>query len=381
MKYLIVTAAAFSWILSHAAILPAYAQENVKPIHEATHHNHDDVDKHNDHNENGKDHDDSGHDSHKEEGAHDGHGHDSDKEEDAHDEHGHGKSDAGHDNAHTGEDESHEEGKAQISPESVKRMGVVIEKAAPAKINQTISLTGRITLNQNSIADVHGRYTGIVRSVKVNLGEHVKKGQTLAVVEANDSLQDYNVIAPISGVVLERNTNIGDLAGDDAIFVIADLSNVWAKFHVFLRDSDFVQAGQKVTIYNLARDKSTYGKIDMFYPTADELSQTQVAIVVLPNSELYWKPGMIIEGDVNVAEDEEAHISVKGSALQIMKEYGSVVFVKEGEYFTPRSVKTGRKGNGFVEILQGLEAGELYVSKGSFVIKSDILKATAAHSH
>ena len=349
MKPLLLTAAAFSWLLLSVILFPAYAQENIKPISEDSHIAHDDVDKHN-------------------------------ENDNSHDEHGHGDLRVEHDNAHT-KDGSHDDKKTKISPESAKRMGIVIEKSAPAKVNQMISLTGRITLNQNAIAGVHGRYTGIVRSVKVNLGERVTKDQVLAVIEANDSLQDYNVVAPISGIVLERNTNIGDLAGDDPIFVIADLSNVWAKFHVFLRDSDFIHIGQKVAIHTLSRSKTTHGKIDMFYPTTDELSQTQIAIVILPNPERIWKPGMIIEGDVSLAEDTEAQISVRDNALQIMKGYGEVVFVKEGEFFVPRTVETGRRGNGFVEVTKGLEVGELYVSDGSFIIKSDILKATAAHSH
>tara|TARA_R110002110_G_scaffold195770_1_gene405454 strand:- start:68980 stop:70011 length:1032 start_codon:yes stop_codon:yes gene_type:complete len=273
---------------------------------------------------------------------------------------------------------THEGLKAVISPGSAKRMGIVIEEAVSANVSQKISLTGRITINQNAIADVHGRFSGIVRNVEVNLGEHVQKGQILATVEANDSLQEYNVVAPISGVILERNTNIGDLVGEHPIFVIADLSNVWAKFHVFLRDSDRVQIGQNIAVYNLERDKTAPGKIDMFYPTTDEKSQTQVVIVVLPNPERAWKPGMIIEGDVSVAKSD-VDVSVKEKALQKMEKFGDVVFVKEGKFFIPKAVKIGRKENGTVEIIKGLKAGDLYVSDGSFIVKSDILKATASH--
>ena len=64
-----------------------------------------------------------------------------------------------------------------------------------------------------------------------------------------------------------------------------------------------------------------------------------------------------------------------------MEEFGDVVFVREGNDYEARSVTTGRKGGGYVEIRQGLKAGETYVSEGSFVIKSDILKSTASHSH
>ena len=235
-------------------------------------------------------------------------------------------------------------------------------------------------INQNTKADVRARFEGIVRSVKVNLGERVEKGQVLAVIESNESLQDYNVTAPINGVILERNTNIGDVANGDALFVIADLSDVWAKFHVFPRDAYYVQSGQRVSIHTLEGDKTAMGKIDMLFPTADELTQTQIAIIVLPNPERIWKPGMTIEGDVSIAV-AEAQLAVKESALQKMEELGDVVFIKEGDSYIPRPVKTGRKSDGYVEIIRGLKAGEAYVSDGSFIVKSDILKATAAHSH
>ena len=296
-------------------------------------------------------------------------------QEHGHDDHGHGGNASEH-----GEHEEHEQGKAEISPESAERMGVMVEKAGSSNVDQTIALTGRITLNQNTKADVRARFAGIVRSVHVNLGERVEKGQVLAVIEANESLQDYDVVAPIGGVILVRNTNIGDVAGDQPLFMIADLSNVWAKFHVFPRDADFVESGQKVTIHTLEDDKTATGKIDMLFPTADELSQTQIAIVFVENGERIWKPGMTIEGDVTVSQ-AQASVTVKETALQKMEEFGDVVFVRHGNSYEPRPVETGSKGGGYVEITKGLKAGELYVAKGSFIIKSDILKSTAAHSH
>lgn len=365
MKYSLLKKSALLWVFISFIMLPAYAQDDFEHAHEDSQIVHSDHDGHS-HSGSETGHDDEHEDEH---GSHKR----NNKNNDGHD---HGKPETGHDDEHG----SHEEGKAVISPESAKRMGIVTEEATPANVREIISLTGRITINQNAIADVHGRYTGIVRNVKVNLGDRVQKGQILAIVEANDSLQEYNIIAPISGVVLERNTNIGDLVSENPIFIIADLSNVWAKFHVFLRDSELVQIGQKVVIHNLEGDKTSSGKIDMFYPTTDEQSQTQIAIVVLSNPERTWKPGMIIEGDVSVAESE-AKVSVREEALQKMEERGDVVFVKEGEFFIPRAVKTGRKGDDVVEIVEGLKAGEQYVSKGSFIVKSDILKATAAHSH
>ncbi len=298
-------------------------------------------------------------------------GNDNDGSGDEHDDHGHG--------GHEGHDE-HEEGSTKISPDSAARMGVVVEQAGPAKIAETVSLTGRITLDQNRKADVRARFAGIVRSVNVELGEAVKKGQLLAVVEANESLRDFRVVAPIDGVVLSRNTNVGDVTGADPLFKIADLSEVWAKFHIFPRDAERIAAKQAVTIHTLERDKAATAKITMLFPTADALSQTLVAIVPLTNQNNAWKPGMTVEGDVAVSS-REVNVAVPRSAIQKMEEYGDVVFIADGSRFEPRPVKLGISGSEFVEVVEGLSVGQAYVANGSFIIKSDILKATAAHSH
>lgn len=313
---------------------------------------------------------DSGHDEEGDEHDNDKHGSHS-PSRDEHDDHGHGE-EAGH--------EENEEGGTKIDPDSAQRMGVVVEQAGPVQIAETVSLTGRITLDQNRKADVRARFAGIVRSVNVELGETVQKGQLLAVVESNESLRDFRIVAPIDGVVLSRNTNVGDVTGGDPLFKIADLSEVWAKFHIFPRDAERIAAGQSVTIHTLERDKTTAAKIAMLFPTADALSQTLIAIVPLANQNGVWKPGMTIEGDVAVSS-RRVDVAVRRSGIQKMEELGDVVFLADGKRFAPRPIKTGVQDDKFVEVVEGLASGETYAASGSFIIKSDILKATAAHSH
>lgn len=298
-----------------------------------------------------------------------GHGHD-----DGHEHNDHGEETDDHD-----EHGEHEEGKTEIASDAAKNAGVKTEKAASAKIGNVIPLTGRIVINQNTQAHVRARFPGIVRSVKVNLGETVEKGQVLAVIESNESLKDYNVTAPIKGVILERNTNLGDVANGEPLFTIADLSNVWAKFHVFPKDADMVKSGQSVRVHTLDEGKTGAAKIDMLFPTADALSQTLVAIAPLANEKGLWRPGMTVEGDVAVSE-KQVNLAVRASALQTM-ENQTVVFVKDGNSYEQMPVQTGMSDGEYIEIKSGLKAGQEYVSEGSFIIKADILKAGAEHVH
>ncbi len=321
--------------------------------HKDDHDSHDKDDHSDDHGEDGD--------------SHDGHGHDTHEQEDAHDEHGHG----GHD--------EHEEGKTEIKPDAAKQAGVVIEKAAPITIKKLVALTGRITINQNTQAQVRARFPGIVRNVKANLGDNVKKGQVLAIVESNESLKEYNVVAPINGTILARSTNLGDVANDEPLFTIADLSTVWAKFHIFPKDADMVATQQSVRVHTLDKSKSDNAKITMLLPTVDALSQTLVAVAPLTNENNIWRPGMTVEGDVGVSK-QQVQIAVRESALQTM-ENQTVVFVQEGDSYEMKPVKTGVSDGEYVEIINGLSAGQSYVSEGSFIIKADILKSGAAHEH
>ena len=125
-------------------------------------------------------------------------------------------------------------------------------------------------------------------------------------IESNESLKIYPVTAPTDGVILARNTNVGDVAGDDVLFTIADLSEVWAEFHVFPRDLATVKQDQVVQVRTLGsvkkeQSQSIKASISMLLPTADQLSQTVLAIVPLDNTDGAWRPGMTVEGDVLVA--------------------------------------------------------------------------------
>lgn len=287
--------------------------------------------------------------------------------EDRHDQHGH------HD--------EHEESKTEIAPEHAKQAGIIISKAQGGTIEQTISLTGQIIFNSNLSADVKARFTGAVRSVKAELAQEVKKGQVLATVESNESLQVFNVTAPISGTILKRNTNIGNLTGDEPLFTIVDLSKVWGKFHIFPKNINQIKEGQTITVHTLDdREQKSKSNIKMLLPTADALSQTYVVIAELDNHDRDWKPGMIVEGDVSISQDNVS-ILVPQTAIQTIENQTVVFVVENGHDYEIRPVETGKSDRTNIQILTGLKEGENYVSHGSFIVKADILKSGAAHDH
>ena len=266
-----------------------------------------------------------------------------------------------------------------IGADYAKEMAIGVDTAGPGVVHQVVSLTGKITLNKNRMAQIRARFPGIVRKVHVNIGDHVTKNQVLAIVESNESLQEYPVKSPLDGVVLGRNTNVGDTAETEAMFVVADVKQLWAEFFIFSRDVHAVQPGQIIRIKSLTDDTETESQLTNLLPTAESSSQTVIARVDVNNSEDKWRPGMTVRGDVILSE-RQVPIAVKTSAIQ-RKGDGHVVYVRYGDTYTLRTVETGQSDRDWTEIISGLQPGETYVSQNSFIVKADIAKSEAEHAH
>ena len=302
-------------------------------------------------------------------------------EEHQHDEHGHEHGEAGHKEEHGhehGEGEEHGD-ETTISAEAAKSLQIEVMQAGAGVVQETITLTGNITLNQNKTANIKARFPGIVRSVKKNVGDSVKQGEVLAMVESNESMLQYPVKSPISGIVLAKETNVNDVAGENSMFTVTDLSEVWAEFFIFQKDLAKVQQGQKVNISSVDGELRTESTVTNLLPITEASSQTIVARVSVPNPEGKWRSGMGINADV-VLSELQAPVVVRTEAIQRL-EGNDVVFIQQGDEYSARKVEVGKSDPNFTEIRSGLEIGETYVSKNSFVVKADIGKASAEHEH
>lgn len=289
------------------------------------------------------------------------------------------------DAAEAAEEEEHEEAegpeRVMIPDASAQTSGIVVSEAAPGVIRESLILTGRIVLQPSARADVHAPYPGPVRAVLLNVGDTVQSGQTLARVESAESLQTYAIVSPISGIVLDRQTNIGDVTSDSPLFVIGDLSRVQAELNVVVRDIGRVAPGQTVVITGLDGANGVEARIATVLPTADAHSQTIIARAPLAVSALSpFRPGMAVRGSVVLAEQQVA-VAVPRDAVQTV-EGQTVVFVRVApETYEVRPVTTGRTGRDTIEIVTGLAPGEAYVSENAFLVKAEIGKNSASHGH
>lgn len=295
--------------------------------------------------------------------------------------HGHGKEEAG---AHGKEAGGHAEegghGEAlKLSPAARKAAGLQVAPAGPGKLVETLLLYGTVKPNAERMRSVTARFPGVVRSVEAKVGDSVPQGKALASVESNESLQVYNVVSPLAGVVTERFTNPGEQAEAQPLFTVADLSSVWVELSLFPRDRARVKVGQAVRVHTGDDGVSAEGNIVFVSPLGSTPTQSLTARVQLDNRDGRWAPGLHVQGDVMVGSASVA-LAVPAAALQEL-EGGISVFVEDADGLEPRVVKVGRSDEKWVEILEGLKAGERVVGEGSFVLKAQLGKGEAAHDH
>lgn len=270
------------------------------------------------------------------------------------------------------------EGRISIAAAMAQESGIEVEQAGPAVIRDTVHLMGRIAIDQNRHAQVRARFPGTVRAVRVQQGDRVRRGQTLLTVEGNDSMRTYAVTAPFDGVVLSRNTNVGDVAGDNALLEIADLSDVWVELHAIGENAAQLTPGQPVLVKAATGDLQADTRIDTLLPLATS-GQSVVARASLPNPEGRWRPGMTVNAEVTINE-RNVPLAVKESGLQRFRDF-TVVFAQIGETYEVRMLDLGARDGEYVEVLGGLKPGTRYATEQSFLIKADIEKSGASHDH
>lgn len=270
------------------------------------------------------------------------------------------------------------EGRTTIPVATAQEAGIRVEAAGPAVIRDTAALMGTIALDANRHVEVKARFPGIVRAVPVQQGQRVRRGQTLVVVEGNESMRTYPVVAPFDGVVLARHTNVGDVADANALVELADMSDVWVELRAIGTDADRLAPGQEVAITSATGGNAAFAKIETLLPVAS-LGQSVVARVAIPNEGGKWRPGMTVSAKVTVAA-RDVPLAVKETGLQRFRDF-TVVFAQVGETYEVRMLELGERDGEYVEVLGGLKPGTRYVAEQSYLIRADIEKSGASHDH
>ncbi len=305
----------------------------------------------------------------------------------------------------------------KLSPGKLQRIGVTSEPVQLRALTMPIRAPGVIKLDERKISVVSMRAEGFVETVEnITSGSEVRKGQPLLrmyspaiasaaaqylsaisgkAVDTPGSRQrlinfavppeflghietkrevplTFTWTAPRDGVVLERNVTDGmRVMPGDVLFRIADHSVVWAVVDVTERDLAAVAKDQPVKVrVRSYPEKEFNGVVSLVYPHLNPATRTVNVRVELPNTDFLLRPDMYADAEINTG-DQVPVLTVPDSAVLDSGDRQAVIVDKGEGRFEPRNVRLGRRGGGYVEILDGLKGDEAVVTSANFLIDAE----------
>lgn len=187
--------------------------------------------------------------------------------------------------------------------------------------------------------------------------------------------------APFDGRVIDRKVTPGSLfEALQPLVTIADLSSVWVFLQAYEKDLALLHDGVPVTIRTEAFQQDAFeGRVDYLGSVVDAATRTVRVRATVPNRTEKLRPGMFVKAQVHVPKPQaeaRAVVAVPQSALQVLEGRTTVFVQKQPGSFVRHFVETGHTFEGFTEVLSGVKAGDLIVTEGSFVLKSEFAKAS-----
>ncbi len=202
----------------------------------------------------------------------------------------------------------------------------------------------------------------------------------------------YTIRAPMSGRVIRRNITLGQLVRPDrdALLVLADLSMLWVLVDVPERHIKDVAVGSHARIVLAALPgKSFDGGVSFISAAIDEGTRTAQIRVDVDNAEGLLRPGMFAQAEIlgkqTMAKGGESRgvLAVPESTIQMIggKPVVFVPFPEKPNTYLKRPVTIGAAVRGMRPVTYGLREGETIVFTGTFILKAQLGKSSAKHTH
>src|SRR5487761_2773222 len=320
----------------------------------------------------------------------------------------------------------------KLSVDKVQKLGVKTETVALRDLKNTIRVVATVQANERLLHTVSPKFDGWIQLLYVNTtGQAVKKGEALMDVYSPDLItaqQEYLIArrgvqtlaggsaemqasmqrledsalqrlrnwdiseadlqrlmrdgkttryltlrSPANGVVLEKSAIQGKrFTAGDVLYQIADLSQVWLLADVFEQDLGQVRIGQSAKIMVDAYPGKVFaGKVTFIYPTINPDTRTVKVRIELANAQALLKPAMYARVELASYRDKGQVLTVPDSAV-LDTGTRQLVLVQRGEgRYEPRPVKLGAHGDGYIEVLDGVKAGEQVVVSANFLIDAE----------
>ena len=190
----------------------------------------------------------------------------------------------------------------------------------------------------------------------------------------------YELRAPFDGVVVEKHLGLGEVVSETSnAFTLSDLSHVWVTFGVSPKDLSKVLVGKSVTVSAAELNAEVTGAVAYVGSLLGEQTRTATVRVSIANPQGAWRPGLFVTVLVDT-DTRLAKVAVPEAAIQTVEDRPTV-FVRTDDGFQAQAVVIGSRAAGLAEITEGLEPGAQVAAAGSFILKSELGKASAEHAH
>lgn len=216
-----------------------------------------------------------------------------------------------------------------------------------------------------------GLYQAAVEKLK---NWKLTENQINQILEGGVVQEQFPILADVSGIVLNKKVNLGDyIKKGQTIYEVANLSKVWVLFDVYESDISWVKIGDKVQFTVQSIPGETFnGKISFIDPVINPKTRVASARVEISNPGMRLKPEMFVLGIIEspIHNEKEALIVPKSAVMWTGER--SVIYVKNtsanGVSFMMREVTLGTTlGDSYI-IVEGVEEGEEIAVNGTFSI-------------
>ncbi len=319
----------------------------------------------------------------------------------------------------------------KISTDKVQKLGVRTEVAGSKSIARVVRASGRIEPDERRVTLIAPKFEGYVERLHINAtGQAVGKGQPLfevyspelvsaqreyaiavaggqtlksadsgaragmkqladsalvrlknwdiseeqidALTKSGETKRTLTFRSPVTGIVTEKKALQGmRFMPGEMLYQITDLSSVWVFADVFEQDISLVKQGAKAMIkINAYPDKEFVGTVTYVYPTMKADTRTVQVRIELANPGYLLKPGMFAQVELAAPVRENAMTVPLSAVIDSGTRRIVLVQLKEG-LFEPREVKLGARGDDYVEVLEGIKAGEAVVVAANFLIDAE----------
>jgi membrane fusion protein (multidrug efflux system) len=182
---------------------------------------------------------------------------------------------------------------------------------------------------------------------------------------AERSLRDSSVHAPFAGLVARRYVSEGEFVQPgQKLFDLVALDPIEVEFHLAERDSSRVRDGAPVAVRVAPfPDEVFHAEVTLVSPTIDPATRTLRVKAALANPDGRLRPGLFARADLGIAVRENVPTIPEEAVLQ--RADGPVAFrLGEQGRVERRALTLGVFRDGFVEVAEGLAAGDLVVVRG-----------------